>query len=82
MAQTDILDWLREQRLSSKTRDSFFYAKEIEDALVAKGVSIINIRAQLNALYVYRYLEVRSDEHFTRRYRLKAQYALAEVNKA
>ena len=78
MGQTDIIDWLRVMRASSKFKDRFFYVREIEQAMVLKGVSIVNIHAQLNALYVYHYLDVRRDEHFLRRYRLKQQYAIKD----
>ena len=72
MGQSDIIDWLRDRRLRGGHR--FFYRKELESAMSANGLSVLQCRQQLNKLYVYHYLEVRFDTAWTRRYRLKRKY--------
>jgi hypothetical protein len=78
LGQSDILDWLRQRRLSGD--HSYFTRKEIEQAMSSKGLKAYNVRAQLNALYVYHYLDVDYDLDwpFNRRYRLKKKYCSAE----
>lgn len=86
MGQVDILDWLRERRLDKRTANRFYSAREIECAMVERGVSALNVRGQLNALYVYHYLDVKIDkpsarmaQYFMRRYRLKEDYVEVKV---
>lgn len=72
MSQHEIFDWLRSRRLAGD--HAFYTRKEIEAACRANGTGGLRVRAQLDALYVYRFLEVRVADRFSRRYRLRAKY--------
>lgn len=78
MGQSEIMEWMAQERFKS---NKFFSVKEIEAAMLAKGLSILRIRSQLNALYVYHYLDIRVDKHFIRHYRLRFKYMDEYINK-
>jgi hypothetical protein len=72
MGQSDILEYLRNERLCGN--DGFFTRKMIEQAMTHKGLGALRVREQLNALYVYKFLEVRINYRWERGYRLRKQY--------
>lgn len=77
MSQSDILEWLKGRRLAGDER--FFSARDIEKEMLSVGVSVLKCRRQLNKLYTYKYLEIRLDTLWNRRYRLKRRYVTERV---